>query len=98
MLHGEKVNKEELLKKFKENVQYLERNVPPDDIYLFTEQTVMAALYFMFKWSEWVDIAQEAEKDPIAKKWITNILSLVVMRDKGQDIEIDLNMKSLEDE
>ena len=41
------MNKEEIRKKFEENVAYLQRNIPPDDIYLFTEQTFMAALFFL---------------------------------------------------
>lgn len=92
------MNKEELLKKFEKNVEYLKRNVPPDDIYLFTEQTFMATLFFLKKWSEWVDVNEEMEKCPIVRKWVTNIISLQMHRDIEEDVELDLNMKSLEDE
>lgn len=92
------MNKEELLKKFEENVQYLKRNVPPDDIYLFAEQTFMAALFFLHKWSDWTDMNQEMKDDPIVKKWVTNILAFHDLKDKGIDVEIDLDMKSIEGE
>lgn len=91
------MNKEEMRKKFEENVQYLQRNIPPDDIYLFTEQTFMAAMYFMHKWAEWVDLKEEAMKDPIARKWMTNIMALVVAKDLNKDIQLDLDMKSVDD-
>ncbi len=91
------MNKEEMLKKFEENVAYLERNIPPDDIYMFTEQTFMAALYFLNKWSEHVDLKDQALLDPVAKKWIMNIMGLVILRDKNMDVQIDLDLKSLEE-
>ncbi len=91
------MNKDEIRKKFEENVAYLERNVPPDDIYMFTEQTFMAAMYFMQRWAEWVDLKEEAAKDPIAKKWMMNIMGLAVMKDKNQDIQLDLDLKSVEE-
>lgn len=86
------MNKEELLKKFNENVEYLHRNIPPDDIYLFTEQTFMAARFFLQKWAEHVKISEEMEKDNAVKVWVTNIISLEVMRDKGQDVQLDLDV------
>lgn len=92
------MNKEELLKKFEKNVQYLKRNVPPDDIYLFAEQTFMAALFFMFKWSAWVDMDEEMRNDEVTKKWVKNILGFQEMKEKDQDIELDLDMKSIEGE
>ncbi len=89
------MNKEEIRAKFEKNVEYLSKNIPPDDIYIFTEQTIMAALFFMHKWTEWVDLVDECHKDPIARKWVNNILGLVHCRDNNVDINIDLDMKSL---
>lgn len=91
------MNKEELKLKFEKNVEFLKRNVPPDDIYLFAEQTFMATLFFLHKWSEWVDINEECLKDPVAKKWVTNIVGLQMCKDKEQDVNLDLDMKSIED-
>lgn len=90
------MDKEELKKKFEENVLFLESNVPPDDIYCFAEQTFMACLYFLKKWSDLVDMNEELENDPIAKKWAVNILSLLHLRDLGEKVNIDLNLESLD--
>jgi len=91
------VNKEELLKKFEQNIQYLKRNVPPDDIYMFTEQTFMAALFFLHKWSEWADINEEMKNDEVARKWVTNIVGFQRLKDMNEDVHLDLNMKSIEE-
>ena len=92
------MNKEEMQLEFQKNVEYLQRNIPPDDIYLFAEQTFMAAVFFIFKWAEWADVRDEADKCPITKKWLTNILSLKIAREKGIDLNLDLDIKSVEDD
>lgn len=92
------MNKEEMKQKFEKNVDYLKRNIPPDDIYMFAEQTYMATLFFLHKWSEWVDINEESEKCPVVKKWVTNIVGLQMCKDKEMDVNLDLDMKSIEEE
>lgn len=77
-------------------MDYLKRNIPPDDIYLFAEQTFMATLFFLHKWSEWVDINEECLADPVAKKWVTNIVGLQMCKDKEMDVNLDLDLKSVE--
>lgn len=84
--------------KFERNVEYLKRNIPPDDIYMFAEQTFMAAMFFMYKWAEWVDVREEAKKDPIVRKWANNILGLQMCKDKAQDVDLDLDLESVEEE
>ncbi len=88
---------DELRQKFEENVQYLQRNIPPDDIYVFAEQTYMASLFFLHKWSKCVDITAECKADETASKWVRNIMALLEARDKGIDINLDLDLKSLEE-
>ena len=83
---------------FEKNVEYLRRNVPPDDIYIFAEQTFMAALFFLYKWSEWVDVNEESRKDPIIKKWVANIIGLQRCKEKGVDIDLDLDIRSVEED
>lgn len=90
------MNREELKEKFERNVDYLKRNVPPDDIYMFAEQTFMATLFFLHKWSEWADINEECKNDPVAKKWVTNIVGLQMCKDKELDVNLDLDLKSVE--
>ncbi len=91
------MDKEQIRAKFDQNVEYLKRNIPPDDIYLFAEQTFMAAVYFMYKWSDWVDVSDECEKDMVAMKWVTNILGFMVCQNENQDIQLDLNIRSVEE-
>jgi len=91
------MNKEELLKKFEKNVQYLKNNIPPDDIYVFAEQTFMAAMYFLHGWSEWDDLNMVCKTDPIAKKWITNILALQKLKDLNDPVILDLGLEEMED-
>ncbi len=91
------MNKEELIKKFEKNVRYLRDNIPPDDIYVFAEQTFMAAIYFLHKWSQWADLNEESKNDPISKKWITNILALQMMKDADEDVTLDLGLEEMED-
>ncbi len=92
------MNKEELRQKFERNVEYLKRNVPPDDIYLFTEQTSMAAIYFIHKWAEWVDINKECVEDEITRKWLKNILGFEYYKNENIDVALDLDLESTEDE
>jgi hypothetical protein len=86
------MDKEELLAHFEQNVEYLRRNIPPDDIYLFCEQTYMAARYFLMKWSEHTKISDEMEKDKTTSVWVRNIISLQVMREKNIDVQLDLDV------
>lgn len=91
------MNQEEMKERFYKNVAYLQKNIPPDDIYLFSEQTFMASLFFLKKWSEWVSINEEMEKCPITRKWVMNILALVEVREKNIDLNLDLNLDSVEE-
>jgi len=86
------MNKEELLEKFNKNVAYLQRIVPPDDIYIFTEQTFMAALFFLQKWAELTDVQQACKDDPVTAKWVRNIAGYLMIRDNDEDAQIDLDM------
>ena len=82
--------------KFEKNVEFLKRNVPPDDIYIFAEQTFMAAMFFMHKWTEWVELTDEAQKDPVVNKWVKNILGFQMFKDNDIDVQLDLDLKSIE--
>ncbi len=84
--------------KFEKNVEFLRRNIPPDDIYMFAEETYMAALFFLHKWSEVQDINEECKKDVVAMKWVRNIMVFQVYKDQNIDVQLDLNLKSVEDE
>ncbi len=83
--------------KFYENVAYLEQTIPPDDIYLFTEQTFMAALFFLKKWSECADLNEVCKHDEVAKKWITNIIGFQRLKDAKMEANINLDLESVEE-
>lgn len=91
------MNKQQFKERFEKNVAYLKRNVPPDDIYMFTEQTFMAAMFFINKWAEWVDINEEAKRDPIAERWLKNIIDFETMKMEGVDIHLDLDVEQMEE-
>lgn len=91
------MNKEELKKRFEKNVEYLKRNVPPDDIYLFAEQTHMAALYFLHRWSEWADIQAECQYNLVTQKWVSNILGLQRCKDQDININLDLDLGNVDE-
>lgn len=87
------MNKEEFKELFEKNIAYLQACIPPDDIYPFTEETYMAALFFLKKWSDLVNIEKELEKDPIAKKWAKNLLTFLYYRDRDVVIQLDLGLE-----
>jgi len=82
---------------FEKNVAYLQKIVPPDDIYLFTEQTFMASLFFLKKWSEHVKLTEEMLRDPVTDKWVRNIIGLLDCRERGVDVNLDLNLESMDE-
>ena len=89
------MTKKELLKEFEKNVDYLRRNIPPDDIYMFCEQTFMAALYFLSKLTDHIDLEEEANESEVFKKWATNILGLKMCQEANTDISLDLDIDRL---
>ena len=91
------MDKHQLFEKYKKNVEWLHRNIPPDDIYDFAEQSYMAALFFLHTINHNLDLQQQL-RDPVFKKWATNIISLLDVREKGVDASIDLQMDILDDE
>ncbi len=96
MLRGWNVNKEEMKVKFEKNVEFLQRNIPADDIYIFAEQTFMAAMFFLQKWGEWVNISDQCKDNAVVNKWVNNIVGLHVCKEGDLDISLDLDLKSLE--
>lgn len=91
------MDKHELMKKFEQNVAYLQRNIPPDDIYLFAEETLMAALYFMHLWSKQEDINAVCKENLVARKYVSNILGLQRLRDQEVDVNLDLSIEAMDE-
>lgn len=85
--------KEKHIEKFEKNVQWLKKNVAPDDIYEFAEQALMAADYFIGELSSWIDLAEEGEKDKVFGLWLKNVIGMRVIRDRNMQGVIDTSMK-----
>lgn len=92
------MDKQKLYDDFEKNVAYLRKNIPPDDIYCLAEQTFMAAVFFMQRWNDWCDIEQEMKDNPIADKWVNNILGFYLARLENKDIQLDLSLNNIDDD
>ncbi len=91
------MDKEELRKLFEKNVTYMQQTIPPDDIYIFAEQTLMAALYFVRKLSEYTDLTELVDSDPVFKKWAINIGSYHAAQINEIDMTLDLKIDELDE-
>lgn len=93
------MDKKEFLEAYEKNVDWLKRNIPPDDIYDFTEQTFMAAMFFLKKYTDTLDdVKHELESDKIFQKWTRNIFGLMHCRDNNIDTQVDLKLMSADDD
>jgi len=90
------MEKEDVWKKFNNAVNYLHRNIPPDDIYLFAQQTFVSALYLLLKLKESINIEEECESNETLQKIVTNIMYFHTHQQN--DIKIEINLNHNEDE
>jgi hypothetical protein len=90
------MTKQEFIDQVNKSVEYLKKVVPPDDIYLYTEQTYMAALFFLMKLSDWVEINDECIKDPVLNKYVNNIMGYLIAKEKGDHSQINLSLDCLD--
>ncbi len=86
------MNKKEVMEQFEKNVAYLRKVIPPDDIYAFAEQSLIASLYFLHRWNEWEDLDEICRKEKVTRSHVYNILGLMKARDKNADFILDLNL------
>jgi hypothetical protein len=91
-------DREEIIKAYEEDITYLQRNIPPDDIYQFAQQLLVGSLFFLEKWSDWVTIDEEMEKCPETDKWVRNIVNFYVRQQNKEDQTIELGIKETLDE
>jgi len=85
---------EEALKRFNDDVEWLKTVVPPEEIYIFANQVLLGAQYFMSRWSDWVDIDKECKLDRETKAWVMNLAGVYKLRALG--ITEKLNTKWLD--
>ena len=91
------MDKQEVKAKFEKNVEYLKRNVPKKDIYMFSEAMFIIALYFVRKLSDWEDLELEAELDATLKRHYDTIMTLHNCKEINRDIDISLHYMGLGD-
>jgi len=92
------MDKSELRKIFYENVEYMQKTVPPDDIYIFSEQTFMAAMFFMLELGNVIDLVDKCNRCPVTKKWVSNILSFENAKRNKIEILLDLKMDEFDED
>jgi hypothetical protein len=81
------VDESEFAKKFRQDVDWIHANIPPDDIYVFAHQSFLAAEYFLWRWSQWESIVEDAQKNEMTNLWVQNIIGIKVLRDKGAPLD-----------
>lgn len=87
------IEKQKHLDKFQKDVTWLRSAVPPDDIYDFAEQTLMACDYFIAKLNDSMNLLEEAEKDKPLGAWLKNVMGMRILRDMEYDGTINVTLK-----
>jgi len=79
---------------FIRRVSWLKKNLSYDEIYEFAEQALTCADFFLGKWNEWEDIADEVNKNTTAGQWIKNLVGLRILEKKGYEGRVNVVMKT----
>lgn len=73
--------KKRIIDAYVKDVKWLREHVPPDDIYDFAQQALMASDYLLWKLDQFCDVAEETETDEVLCVWIKNIIMIGKMKD-----------------
>lgn len=92
------MNDQDFLDQFERHTAFLRRNIPPDDIYAFAEQAVIAANYFLIRWREWVEVRDEMKKDPVVKRWVTNLVALRYAQENDLNVKFNLRFDKYDED
>lgn len=87
------MNHKEIMEEFEKHVAWLQRNVPPDDIYMFTEQALLTARFFMHKWSESVNVREILPHEPTTQRHCKNLMSILQAQNENIDGQINLQFR-----
>lgn len=83
----------ETIEEFEKDVEWLRKNIPPDDIYVFAEQMHRSAINFLRLWAQYISINEECAKDNFIKDEIDNLLTIHQARESGEEGFIQFNPK-----
>lgn len=75
------MTEDEIEAEYERNVIFMSKVIPPDDIYAFAESGVCMSYYFLQKWHKCEDVRPICETDPVAREYITLLLSYLNTRD-----------------
>ena len=87
------MNNDEVLSIFYKNIEFLQKTIPPDDIYVYAEQTFIAALFFIYRLKECINFEEEMKKDPTLRKYATNILLMLEAKERDIDCRFNLGLE-----
>lgn len=87
------LSNEDFLAKFERNIQYLQVNIPPDDIYIFGERMHMAACFFLKALSMYASINDICKMDPVAASFVKMVMGMLSARDKGIGMKMEVITK-----
>ena len=91
------MNQDEMMDLFYKNVEFLHKTIPPDDIYIYAEQTYIAALFFMFKLKKFVDFEEEMQKDTVLAKYASNLMLMLEAKEKNLNCYFDFGLDKIEE-
>lgn len=86
---------EELDLSLEKDVAYLQRIIAPDDIYLFTQNTLLATYLLAHEFMKHIGPENFHLLPKITRRCIQNIAHFKYNQENGIDVEIDLNTNGL---
>lgn len=90
------MNEEELDNRLEKDVAYLQRNIAPDDIYLFTQNALLANYLLAYEFMKLVGAENYYKLPKITRNCIRNISYFKHHQENDIEIEIDLNTNGLD--
>ncbi len=90
------MEEEELDLRLEKDVGYLQRNIAPDDIYLFTQNTLLATYLITHEFMKYVGPENFHLLNKITRRCIENIANFKRSQENEIDVNIDLNTNGLD--
>lgn len=84
--------KKRMFDTFYNDVEWLQKHLPPDDVYRFSQQCLVGAVYLISRWKEGFDF-DELDDDPISRSWVRNFQNVLYLEGTEWDgiINTDIN-------